>query len=606
MGDLKYIHKKSDVSRIVKGFSGIFIVINGFFLLFFFLVTPLFASEESIQVVIEGVDGPERSNVEAALSLPPGIIKEGLIDKRWLRRFRREIPKKVNSSLEPFGYYKTEVSTNLDVLEKGVHLLRVDVKKGEPVYLTEVKVSAEGPGAIEKPLIDLIEKFPLRKGDILRHDIYENAKKELQNRMIDMGYLDASFSTHQITVSLNNMEAQINIVLQTGKIYHFGDVSFSGDVSYPEIFLKRYIQFKHGQVFSYNKIAATQTNLINSDRFREVIINAKKDKAINYFVPVEIVLTSSLPKRFKIGLGYGTDTGPRASLYYQDVNALRKGHEFQTELTVSPALQGIASRYTIPGQKDIRTLTSFKVSAQIEDTQSYTINMANAEVERIMSLGRARIGSYFVQMQKEHSEAGNIRTNSFLIIPGVRFSQRRFDKPVRPSKGFNYQIELKGTTKEIGSDTGFMQAISKGELIIPLPARFSILTRMQAGATWQGDSSKDLPITLRFFAGGDNSVRGYRYQSLGPRSDEGDIVGGKNLLIGNFELERAIGKNWGVAAFYDAGNAFNNFSSIDPAQGAGLGCRYYTPVGPVKLDLAREINVASPGYRIHFSIGLEL
>jgi translocation and assembly module TamA len=129
---------------------------------------------------------------------------------------------------------------------------------------------------------------------------------------------------------------------------------------------------------------------------------------------------------------------------------------------------------------------------------------------------------------------------------------------------------------------------------------------MQAGATWQGDSSKDLPITLRFFAGGDNSVRGYRYQSLGPRSDEGDIVGGKNLLIGNFELERAIGKNWGVAAFYDAGNAFNNFSSIDPAQGAGLGCRYYTPVGPVKLDLAREINVASPGYRIHFSIGLEL
>jgi translocation and assembly module TamA len=461
-------------------------------------------------------------------------------------------------------------------------------------------------GEVEKALTELMAKFPLRKGDVLRQDIYEHAKGGLQNKMVDLGYLDASFSVHKIDVSLNKMEAQIFLVLQTGFQYRFGDVAFSGTISYPQSFLRRYLQFKYDEVFSYEKLANTQANLTNSDRFREVIINAEKEKAVDYLVPIEIVLVPSLPKRFKIGIGYGTDTGPRGSLYYQDVNIARRGHELLAELTVSPVLQGIATRYTIPGQKDTDTLTSFKIAAQAEDTQSYTINLVSTEIERSRSLGAGKIGSLFMQMQKEHSEAGNERTNSFLVMPGLRFSERRFDKLLRPSRGFHYQTELKATTKELGSDTGFMQYTLKGEVIIPLPKRFSILTRVQAGATWQGDTSRDLPITLRFFAGGDNSIRGYKYQSLGPKGDNGEITGGRNILVGNFELERAIGNNWGIAAFYDAGNAFNNYSNIDLAQGAGIGCRYYTPVGPIRVDFARQIGITSPGYRIHFSIGMEL
>jgi translocation and assembly module TamA len=559
-----------------------------------------------LQVMVEGLDGIERLNVEAALAIPSGLVNEGNMDKRWLERFKKEIPQKVNNSLEPFGYYKTEVSTTLNRTDNRSYRLLVNIKKGEPLRIAAVSVSATGPGAGEKALIELIAKFPLRKSDVLRQDIYEHAKGELQNKMIDLGYLDASFSVHKINVTLNRLEAEIDIVLQTGFQYRFGHVTFSDTISYPESFLRRYLQFKYDEVFSYDKLANTQANLTNSDRFREVIINARKERAFDYRVPIEIVLVPSLPKRFKIGIGYGTDTGPRGSLYYQDVNIAGKGHELLAELTVSPALQGIATRYTIPGQKDTDTLTSFKIAAQAEDTQSYTINSVTTEAERSRNLGAGRIGSLFMQMQKEYSEAGNERTNSFLVMPGLRFSERRFDKLVRPSRGFHYQTELKGTTKELGSDTGFVQCTLKGEIIIPLPKRFSILTRIKAGATWQGDPARDLPITLRFFAGGDNSVRGYKYQSLGPKGDSGEIIGGKNIIVGNIELERAISNNWGVAAFYDAGNAFNNFSNIDPAQGAGIGCRYYTAVGPIRLDLARQIGVTSPGYRIHFSIGMEL
>jgi hypothetical protein len=104
-------------------------------------------------------------------------------------------------------------------------------------------------------------------------------------------------------------------------------------------------------------------------------------------------------------------------------------------------------------------------------------------------------------------------------------------------------------------------------------------------------------------AAGDQSVRGYGYQTLGPRDSSDEVVGGKNLLVGSVELERALSENWGVAVFYDAGNAFDSFSDYEIFQGAGLGVRRYTPVGPVKVDLARQLGVLDPSYRVHVSIG---
>jgi translocation and assembly module TamA len=190
-------------------------------------------------------------------------------------------------------------------------------------------------------------------------------------------------------------------------------------------------------------------------------------------------------------------------------------------------------------------------------------------------------------------------------MPGIRFSERRYDSLIRPTRGFYYKLEARGTTESLNSDVTFAQLIGNGDLLLPLPGRFSLMMRGQAGATTVNDNFLDVPITYRFFTGGDNSVRGYAYQSLGPQNDQGDVVGGKHLLVGSVELERAIGANWGAAVFYDAGNAFDNFESLDFAQGAGLGIRYYTPVGPIRLDIARQLGVSDPEYRFHFTVGMQ-
>ncbi len=567
--------------------------------------SALFAAKEPVQIVIEGLTEEEHANVAAALALPSGLVEKGRVDEQWLERFEHQVPEKVRRALEPFGYYRAQVSVTTAKSEDGAYRLNVVVTKGEPVRLAAVRVSAEGPGAKEKALEEDIAKFPLHKGDVLRQDVYERAKEELKKKLVDLGYLDADFSTHKISITLGESEAEIDLVLRTGGQYRFGDVTFSGDPLYPEKFLKRYLQFKEGEVFSYDKLARTQANLVNPDRFRGVLVTPVKEKAEDYRMPVEIALTPAPPKRFKIGGGYGTDTGPRGTLLYRDANVFSRGHELTAEMRLSTVLQGVAVGYNIPDSKDANSFTSFKMAAQQEDTQSYVTHLLSMEGAKTRSFGAGRIGSVFALMQKEYSEAGGEHTNSFVLAPGVRFSGRWYDRPVRPSKGYNYQMEFRGTHQALGSDTGFAQFLASGESRIPLPDRFSVLTRARLATTWQNDPAQDLPITFRFFAGGDNSVRGYAYQSLGPKDVNG-VVGGKNLLVGNIELERAIGSNWGVAAFYDVGNAFDNWANIQPAQGAGLGCRYYTPVGPLKLDLARQIGVQDPGYRIHLSIGLEL
>jgi translocation and assembly module TamA len=129
---------------------------------------------------------------------------------------------------------------------------------------------------------------------------------------------------------------------------------------------------------------------------------------------------------------------------------------------------------------------------------------------------------------------------------------------------------------------------------------------VEGAVTFARDEINELPASLRFFAGGDRSVRGYAYQSLGPRDSAGNVVGGKNLIVGSLEFERAVGTDIGIAVFYDAGNAFNSINDITLFQGAGIGVRYYTRVGAVRLDLARQIGVDKPHFRLHFALGYEL
>ena len=569
------------------------------------LPAPAVAASESVRVVVEGLSGKELANVEAALTVPPNLIQDGKVDRLWLERFESQAPGKVREALEAFGYYKPAITINMDTPEEGVYRLVVRVNAGEPVRLTKVQVQVQGPGASETVLTKAVSDFPLHAGDVLRQDIYERSKGELQSKAVGQGYLDAQFSVHTIRLNEAESKAEIDLVLETGQQYRFGEAHFLGAPRYPRDYLQTFLDFKPGDAFSYEKILQTQLNLATAERFQSVTIQPDKAGAKDYSIPMNVELTPSPQKIVKVGVGFTTDYGPGFSVRYEDLNVADSAQRLDSELNLSQRLQGLALRYIFPGSTDFRSFTSTRLAAQREDTVSYTTKTLSADIERTRGFGRDRLGSIYLQLQKEDSTAGGDTTDTLLLIPGIRFSQRGYDSLIRPTKGFAYKLEARGTTQSFGSDVGFAQFLGYGDVLLPLADRFSLKIRGQAGATSMNGNFLDVPVSFRFFTGGDNSVRGYAYQSLGPTNAQGEVVGGKHLLVGSIELEGAIGQNWGAAVFYDTGNAFDDFDSLNLAQSAGVGVRYYTPVGPVRLDLARQLGVSDPSYRFHFTIGMQ-
>jgi len=593
-------------------------VIGYGFVFFLFLNTSILIAEEvsqvetplevkePLQVIVSGVKGDELKNVELALTLPTGLVHEGKVDRLWLVRFKNQIPEKVHQALEPFGYYHVQTKVSLKAVEEGVFKLHVEVEPGKPVLVKSVKVSIQGPGAEEEVLKELLKAFPLKEGDVLLHQKYEEAKGNLKTETFHLGYLDSDFSVHVIRVSRDEYNAEIELTLETGPRYYFGEIRIEGAQEFPERFLRRYLTFHSGEAFSYPKIFQTQLNFNNSDRFQEVMIIPEKESGKDSKIPVQIKLSASHPKRLRAGIGYGTDTGARVTGNYQDLNVNHWGHEFHVEANISERLQNFVTRYVFPSISDLQSFTSLKTGIDHEREKTFESRSISVELEHTRSLGDGRLGSGYLQVRREDFEVGEQQGRSRLVIPGLRFNERHYDDLARPRKGYRYTLELRGTDKFLGSDSGFLQFLFNGDLIIPLPFQFSLFTRVQGGFTLLGDPLRDLPPSVRFFAGGDRSVRGYAYQSLGPRDEIGKVVGGKHLLVGSVEFERTIAKIWAVAVFYDVGNAFNNFGKIDPQHGVGAGIRLYTPIGPIRLDLARQVGVKDPKFRIHLTVGFGL
>ena len=562
-------------------------------------------SATKLEVLVEGLGEEARMNVELALAPPEGILNNDQVDEPLLALFLKEISPRVREALEPFGYYNAKVETSTERPTDRL-LLRVKVDPGAPVRLALIKIELQGLGAEDEKLKEALLQFPLKENDILRQDFYEEGKKVLQDAARELGYLAADFSTHVIQLSLADNSANLHLILETGPRYYFGEVTFVPPLTYPEPFLQRYLAFRPGRPFSPQRLARTQLNFNNADRFSEVTIEAEKDEAQDFRVPVRIRLTPSKPKRFRFGAGYETDNGLGMLARYHDLNFNRWGHEAEAELRLSERLQGLAFAYILPGTQNLDNKTILKIGYKHEITDTYDDRSFFTTGETVRRIGRGRLLSGYLQFLQENYSVAGQDGLATLLIPGARFWERRYDDPVRPTRGYRYTLEARGSTPFLGSAGSFLQLLPQGDALVPLGNGFSLLLRGQAGVTLQSEPLQSLPPTLRFFAGGDNNLRGYPYQSLGPKNPSGKVVGGKNLLVGTLEFEKALYPSWGLAAFYDAGNAFDDFSQLQVKQNAGLGLRIYTPVGPIRLDLARQFGETDNQYRVSFSVGFAL
>jgi len=573
--------------------------------LFLCRTAPALAADP-VEVVVAGVEGEARHNVEEALALPYGLVRDGKVDRLWLERFARQAVEKSGEALKPYGYYQARVTSSVEDQGGGSYRVRVAVEPGEPVRLERVEVTMEGPGAGEGALKRLTASFPLAKGGVLLQPAYEHAKGALKAQALELGYLDADFSRHEIRIAPGRVTASLLLTLTTGPRYRFAQASIEGAPDYPQRYLRRFLTFKEGDTFSYAQLADTQLNFANSERFTQVLITPQKERAQELKVPVTVKLVEAPRRTLRPGVGYGTDTGGRFTVHFRELNLFHRGHELDLSLYAAQRLQGFAARYTVPSAIDLKSSTALQFNLQQEDVTTYTSRLAALEIDRNRSFGRGELGTLYLKTLREIFTIGAESSSSTLVLPGFKFTKENFDSLVRPGRGFRYTLDLRGTHPFIGSDTALVQFIAEGNALLPLPWRLSLRLRSTVGASYLTDPLGVLPPSIRFFAGGDQSVRGYSYQSLGPKDATGQVVGGRDLLTGSIELERALYEHWGVSLFHDAGNAFNTFSGLQLKQGAGVGLHYYTPVGGLNLSLAKRLGGPANIYYVHFTVGFQL
>lgn len=551
----------------------------------------------AVTVRLEGLDGQLEQNVLSYLTIEQEKKAADLTERR-IRRYHGRAEREIREALQPFGYYHPLIEAGL-AHEDGNWTATYRVDPGPPMIISSLDIDIEGPGRDEAALKSAIEGLPIKAGDRLIHADYERAKTRLLLTAQDSGYRNAAYRVSEVRVYQEDNRAEVILRLDTGERFRFGPVSFTGS-ELSEKLLHSYIPFSTGDVWSSRKLQKLQRDLVDSNYFSAVnIVPLPVPEGVTE-VPLVVNLIPRKNQKYSFGLGYSTDTGPQVSIdwVYRKIN--RRGHHLGAEASASQVKQDISATYFIPlsrPQTDVLELTS---SLRHEDTENVTSRIRELRIShnsqhnkwrQVLSLG----------YKKEDYDVGEGSDFSNLLIPKLSWSLVDADNRLVARKGFSLEMETSGADKHLLSDTSFLQGIARGKLIYPLGRDWRLVTRAEAGASVV-DSIDELPASNRFFAGGDNSVRGYKYKSLGPTDNSGDVIGGKYLAVGSVEFNYRFIDKWYGAVFWDAGNAFNDWP-MDAKSGIGVGIRWASPVGMVRVDVASAISDAGDPWRLHITFG---
>ncbi|MCU7948103.1 MAG: autotransporter assembly complex protein TamA [Candidatus Thiodiazotropha sp. (ex Cardiolucina cf. quadrata)] len=566
----------------------------------FWLLIPFSVQGLEVIVKVEGLESRLEDNVLAYLSVEREKKRDALNEAR-LRLLHDKAEGEIHTALQPFGYFKPTITSSIIHTEQGFKL-SYQVQPGTPVKLAEVDFQILGEGA-DDPLVGKV--FPLAPGDVLDQTLYEQAKQVQLANTIERGYLDARYTQHQLEVDLQSYTASISLHLDSGMRLRFGEVRMNQDVMNPE-FLARYVSFNTGDPFSQDALLALQGDLIDSEYFKQVEVVTRREEREGDQVPVDVNLKPNKRNRYRIGLGYSTDMGPRLTLDWKNRRRGRNGHRMRSELQISQPLSSLSSEYIIPLERPTVDYVSFGASFEHFDSDTNQGNRALLSATHSVSLERGWRRSLGLEYSYEDFKVGDQEDTSRLLVPSVGWLRIKSDGKEFVQRGKRLEFRIEGASESLLSSTSFIQLYANSKFIYGLgEGDWRVLSRLELGATW-ADDLKELPPSKRFFAGGDNTVRGFGYQDLGPRDEDDDVIGGRYLTVGSLELERHISGKWSGALFVDAGNAFDPDFDSETAYGVGFGVRWRSPVGPVRFDVANGSDGDERQWRLHIIVGPEL
>jgi translocation and assembly module TamA len=572
------------------------------FFLWLLLLWPWSAiAAEKVSVTVSGVNKEIKANVLALLTIYRQKDNERL-QAPGVRRLHRKAEKDIQAALAPFGYYHPIVHATLKKKDDVWHA-DYSIEPGPPVLIAEVRTRLISHGSENTGLQEAMQELKLKKGAILNQGVYEDEKKRLVRVALAAGYLDAVFVEKAITIDRLTNTAVISLVLDTGPMYVFGETTSNQEIIAKSL-LDRYLPYGLGQPYSPKKLFELQSILYRTDYFRRVVVHGNIDQAEDNAIPVEIELVPPEHfNRYSLGAGYATDTGLRGKAEWTNRLVNKYGHRMSTVLQLAELENILTIRYEIPREDPRYDSMINNLSYQDKTWEDTTTRLLSASISTAHAGPRFKLNSG-LELRDEVYDVGDTSGDSTLLIPSVNCGIVFADDILQTRNGIQASIGVLGGVDGVISDVNFLQSTISGKAIITPLDGWRLIGRGNIGVTFV-DSIDSLPPSLRFYTGGDTTIRGYAYKSIGTRDSAGEVIGGRYLMVGSIELERHIKKQWSVATFWDGGTATDDLS-LNFYQGVGLGIRFRLPFGQVRLDVASAVTEDGNPFRVHFSVGGDL
>ncbi|MDQ2109120.1 outer membrane protein assembly factor [Vibrio sp. 2017_1457_15] len=550
-----------------------------------------------VDLTIRGLSGDLKDNVDAYLS------SISTSDYSTQLRFQSRLEQRITAALNALGYYHPTFVFEVTEPDRA---MTVHVSPGEVVRLAVVEIVIEGEAQQDADFARVIERSGLKVGETLNHSQYDSLKSSLRNLALQKGYFDGDFQLSRLEVVPDRHQAFVRLHFDSGIRYHFGATSISGS-QIEEVRVRSLQPFKQGDPYLVSQVGQFNLNLANTDWFSSVFVKPDLEQLNpeQRELPMVVALAPKARNQLETGIGYSTDVGVRGSLKWKKPWLNEYGHSFDSSLSISGPEQSITAGYKIPLEDVLRQYYRIQYGMKHVDNRDTESLESNLVLERHWLLDSSWHRTVFLRYLIESYEQGLQDDGAQFLMPGITYTRTR----TRLNRslltwGDKQTITLEYADPSVISETRATRVQAGSSWVRSLGERHRGLFRIDGSANFADEFDKLSP-SLRFFAGGDNNLRGYGYQSISPRDASGSLTGAKYMATSSLEYQYRIGGNWWAALFVDYGDAFND--TPDWKTGTGFGLRWVSPVGPLRLDFAWGLD-SEPGdrFKLHFTLGPEL
>lgn len=544
------------------------------------------------------------------------VARGETVTDQELTRLIDATPRQVRDLLETEGHFSPEVRIERPPGRDatGAERLRLTLRPGPQALISRADIEAEGDLATEaeggdaraaKVLADLRAAWPMKKGTPFRNTQWSDAKNAALSRLRAAGYAAARWSGTAAQIDAATASARVFLVADSGPLFRSGEVTVEGLKLHDRQTVLNLADLVPGTPVTETLLLDFQDRLQKAGLFERVSVTLDPDPEQAAQARIAVQVTELARHQLIVGLGVTANLGQRVTLEHVDRRL------FGAAATARNKFEWGRSRQAWDGEVSTHPragLHRWLAGGSIERLESSSDVVLTQRVRLGRSQDLARFERFgFAEVNRSSRRAVGARSDATAYALNYHWTVREVDNPILPIDGYTLTLQgAAGQARDSDDRRGsFGRAYGRFTFYRPLGRAWYAQARFEAGQV-VAPGGLDVPDALRFRAGGDDSVRGYGYRSLGPLID-GSVGSGKVLMAGSLELARPLAESmpqlWG-AVFVDAGNAADSFQGFRAALGTGVGVRWRSPVGPLRLDLAYGQEVRR--LRLHFSVGIVL